>query len=602
MIAGVYARKSTEQNGVSDEARSVTRQVEHARAYAARKGWKVADEHVYVDDGISGAEFLKRPGFVRLMSAVDTGNRKPPFQFLVMSEESRLGREMVETMRALYQLVKAGVRVFYYLEDKERTLDGPLDKVMMAMETFGAELEREKSRQRTYDAMARKAKAGHVTGGRVFGYDNRDMLDASGKRSHVERIINDDEATVVRRIFEMSAAGHGFTCIAKALNAERVPTPRAQQGRPAGWSQSSIREVLLRPLYKGDVVWNKSRKRDKWGHKRQAPRPEHEHVRVAVPELRIISDELWNAAHAKLSARRQNYHRPERDGFSRPVDGRQLKYLLSGSARCGSCGGSLIVVSRSHGKRRAFFYACSSFYKKGSTVCANNLLTPVPSADNAVLAVLESDVLRPRLVDAIIAESVDRLTRPRRSDDSKRAAVQRAITTVEVEQQQLVAAVTAGGADVSALVAALRERQERLVHLRAQLSALTTPPAVPSCDHAALTQAARQRLADWRSLLRANVADARRILAKLLDGRLTFTPRVDGQRRFYEFTGKGKIQDVLVGIFEVAVTTNGVPNGIRTRVLALKGPRPGPLDDGDAPDGTQNCTTRLFDKCSAGDW
>ena len=57
MIATIYARKSTDQTGVADEQKSVARQIEHARAYAARKGWAIADEHVYVDDGISGAEF-----------------------------------------------------------------------------------------------------------------------------------------------------------------------------------------------------------------------------------------------------------------------------------------------------------------------------------------------------------------------------------------------------------------------------------------------------------------------------------------------------------------------------------------------------------------
>jgi len=56
LIAAIYARKSTGQNGISDEEKSVTRQVEHAKAYAAKKGWTVADEHIYVDDGISGAE------------------------------------------------------------------------------------------------------------------------------------------------------------------------------------------------------------------------------------------------------------------------------------------------------------------------------------------------------------------------------------------------------------------------------------------------------------------------------------------------------------------------------------------------------------------
>src|SRR5436190_13962825 len=113
MIAAIYARKSTDQSGVADEQKSVARQVEHARSYATGKGWMVADEHVYVDDGISGAEFANRPGFIRLMDALKP---QPPFQALVMSEESRLGREAIETAYALKQLVTAGVRVFFYLE------------------------------------------------------------------------------------------------------------------------------------------------------------------------------------------------------------------------------------------------------------------------------------------------------------------------------------------------------------------------------------------------------------------------------------------------------------------------------------------------------
>ena len=47
MIAGIYARKSTDQTAVAEAAKSVTRQIEHARAYAVGKGWTVADEHIY---------------------------------------------------------------------------------------------------------------------------------------------------------------------------------------------------------------------------------------------------------------------------------------------------------------------------------------------------------------------------------------------------------------------------------------------------------------------------------------------------------------------------------------------------------------------------
>ena len=52
-----------------------------------------------------------------------------------MAEESRLGREQIETAYALKQLVTAGVRVFFYLEDRERTLDSPTDKLLMSVTT-----------------------------------------------------------------------------------------------------------------------------------------------------------------------------------------------------------------------------------------------------------------------------------------------------------------------------------------------------------------------------------------------------------------------------------------------------------------------------------
>jgi len=213
MIASIYARKSTDQTGVSDEEKSVVRQTEHAKAYAAKHGWIVNDAHVYIDDGISGAEFLKRPGFIRLM---DVLKPHPPFQVLIMSEESRLGREQIETSYALKQIMDAGVRVFFYLEDRERTLESALDKVMLSITNFGAEIEREKAKQRTYDAMLRKAKAGHVTGGKVFGYDNMEIVASDGRRLHVLRIINPTQTAVVRRVFEMYATRMGLSRIAKS--------------------------------------------------------------------------------------------------------------------------------------------------------------------------------------------------------------------------------------------------------------------------------------------------------------------------------------------------------------------------------------------------
>ena len=251
MIVAIYARKSTEQSGVADEQKSVTRQIQHARQYAERKGWVVADEHVYVDDGISGAEFATRPGFLRLMNSLKP---RPAFQVLVMSEESRLGREAIETAYALKQLVQAGVRVFFYLEERERTLDSPTDKIMLSLTAFADELEREKARQRTYDAMHAEGQGGPRHGRRVLRlYERRSTRPG---RTALARRATHQRAGSRYRAAHLSALrrGVGQTRIAKQLNAEGAIAPRAQRNRPRAWAPSSVHEVLFRDAYRGVIT------------------------------------------------------------------------------------------------------------------------------------------------------------------------------------------------------------------------------------------------------------------------------------------------------------------------------------------------------------
>jgi site-specific DNA recombinase len=152
-----------------------------------------------------------------------------------------------------------------------------------------------------------RARALHVTGGAVYGYDNLEVLspepgaDGRRKRLYVVRRINPDQAAIVRRIFEMHAAGLGLTPIAKTLNGERLSPPR-KGGR--GWAPSAVREMLYRPLYRGEVVWNKSQKVVRGGTKKQQKRPEGEWLRLEAPELRIISEDLWHVVHTRLASAR----------------------------------------------------------------------------------------------------------------------------------------------------------------------------------------------------------------------------------------------------------------------------------------------------------
>ena len=129
----------------------------------------------------------------------------------------------------------------------------------------------------------------------MFGYDNVRV------NGHVERRINEPQAVVVRRMFELSASGMGYLRIARLLNDEQALAPSPQQSRPVGWSPSSVYEVVHRPLDRGEVVWNKTKKRDAGGKTAPTARPESEWLRLYREDLRVVSDAVTHVACAPQS-------------------------------------------------------------------------------------------------------------------------------------------------------------------------------------------------------------------------------------------------------------------------------------------------------------
>jgi site-specific DNA recombinase len=558
MHAAIYARKSSEQTGVADDQKSVARQVEHAKSFAAGKGWEVREDLVFVDDGISGAEFAGRPGFVRLMNALKP---RPTFQVLVMSEESRLGREQIEVSYALKQLVTAGVRVFSYLTDTERTLNSPIEKAMLALQTMADEMEREKARQRTGDAMVRKARAGHVTGGCCFGYRNVEVVGADGRRSHVERTVDAQQAAVISRIFRLCADGYGMKAIAKILNDDGALSPRAQRGRSHTWAPASVREVLFRPSYRGEIVWNATKKRDRWGQQHQTARPESEWIRVDAPHLRIVEEGLWTAAHARLATARAIYlngtgGRP----FGRPAMGNPSPYLLTNLAACDVCGSGFRVRTRDHGATRAKFYGCSGYHERGRAVCTMRHELPMSEGDAIVLEALLDDVLDPSIVDDAIEVAVSTVEGVDVGVGERLARLDRDLRQVDDERDRLVAAIAAGGT-LSGLVGALREREERRAALASQRAALVSQRRGQAADGARLRAGLRGLAEEWRQVLAGDPECARPVVSQLLDGRVVFARLDDGRWRM---TGKG----TLAGLFTRETLPAGMASPARkTKVL-----------------------------------
>ena len=139
-------------------------------------------------------------------------------------------------------------------------------------------------------------------------------------------------------------------------------------------------------------------------------------LRVHVPHLQIVSDATWKAARERLNAigARMKAASGGRGGRRRDIDS---AYLLPDFARCAMCGGAMGAIKRDHGRRRVAFDGCLVYQKLGTTVCANHLVVRMDRIDEAVLTTIGGDVLKPKIIPAVIAGVRAAMKRKRRRDN-----------------------------------------------------------------------------------------------------------------------------------------------------------------------------------------
>jgi site-specific DNA recombinase len=534
MLAAIYARRSKEQKDRADEAKAVPRQIENARAFAAKVGWTVHPTHIYKDDGFSGAEFERRPGLQQLLAMLP----RPPFQRLIVSEQKSIGREMAETMYVVKKLAEAGVEIFEYMHGRSLTPKGYLEKMMAAMQSGVDEGHREQTSERMTEAHTYLHKAGRVVGGRVFGYKNDDVFKGVDNhdrplRSHVQRLINPTEAAVVRRIFELYDSGYGLKRIVKQLRSEGAAFPKPfarKDGIPpmGGWSPSTIRGVLSRELYHGVAVWNRTRKRNISGKWAPTGRPETDWIRVPAEHLRLIAEPLWRRVQARRKEIEGRTLRFEDGRMSGGPPKHGTPNLLAGLATCGLCGGGLVVETGGKKRGRKPEYICHRARATGS--CTNKLRMSVAEMNEAVLQTIEAHALTPEAIEQVVLLS--------ERDDAREqhGRLQRERQDVEKRIARLVTAVELA-TDVTSLAAKLRELEARRTAIDGELHSLHPVPRLAPA-------VIENRLAEWRRLLRQSTTQGRAVLQRVLHGRITFTPADGG----YAFEASTRFDRLFTGL------------------------------------------------------
>ncbi len=499
MIAAIYARKSTEQHGMADDQKSITRQIDGARRFIAEKGWTLDEGHIYCDDGVSGALFANRAEFQRMLKDA----KADAFNAVVFFDLDRFGRHAHHTMVALNALADLGVDVWDFSTGVRVNLDTFEGRISTTLQAEFAQQYRDQIRKHTSTAMRRKAEAGHVTGGRVFGYDNLRVA-----KGQTDRVPNAAEAAIVRDIYARSAAGEGTRTIAAALNRAKSPSPRSQQGRPNGWSHSTIRAVLERTIYRGEVVYGRTKKaygrelgKRSTREKGQIDAPEASWIRVDAPQLRIIDVDLAARVDARRKDRRTRYLTSLEDGGHVP-ERAHGKYLLSGGLLiCPTCNGHFEALKSPW--KDSGVYVCATRRRKPG-VCSNSLSLPMADTDETVLTMIEDEVLDAGFIEELLA-LVDRGD----EDDSARLTADAKRLRGEVDR--LVESIAAG-VPAGTVAPAIAEREAELARIDVQQRTHKRPR--PNIDK--LRAALTERSEGWRADLRGEPQVARLVLRKLI--------------------------------------------------------------------------------------
>ncbi len=514
-IAAVYCRKSTDSKDRAD-VKSTEVQRRLCSDFIRVKGWTEGPAFVE-EDGLSGALGAdQRPALKALVEAA----KRKAFTAVVMVEQSRLFRENVDAQVMLRTFRRLGVDVWVTRENRLVNATTFESKVLASITGLLDEEEREKTRKRVKDAAVDRFAAGYLISSVPYGYVKVKTSNAAKAPSVLQ--VNEGQAAIVRRVFDMYGQGLGFKRIAVLLGNEKVPAPTAK-----GWAVSAVREILHRELYNGVIVYGQTIRTgpDKSKDRKRVPRDQWK--RRPADELRIVTSEQWEAVRTRLAASEKNYLR-RADGkiVTKPemVKGR---HLLSGFLACGVCGAPL-VVRRGGKSGNVLGYACRD-HGEGRG-CANRSSVPYREAHQAVIDALRR-TFSPEAFTAHLArlaQDVDARDRRSAERDHLLAEIPK-LAAAETKLAKLVAVTD----DVEALVAQLKALQAERKAAEARVGELEGIELDLRADQAqvAALQATR---GEWSKLLGAHEANlpdgaygatlARSILRKILVGPIKVWP------------------------------------------------------------------------------
>jgi site-specific DNA recombinase len=320
MKAAVYIRVSTTEQAA--EGYSIRAQTDRLKAYCVSQGWDIFE--IYIDDGYS-AKDTNRPNLERMMKHIEQNL----IDCVLVYRLDRLTR----SVRDLYNILETFDKYDCKFKSATEVYDTTtaMGRMFITIVAALAQWERENTGERIRMGMEQKAREGNwVINQAPYGYE----LDKDNKTL----TINEEEALIVKRIFNYYLDGLGINKIAIELNHLNVKSKK-----DLGWNDFKVQYILSNPLYIGTMRYNYRVNKENY-------------FEVANTHPPIVSRETF-----------ENVQRIRKSRSVIHPKAATSKFIFSGTARCARCG-SPLAGKYGYSKRGDKEYRPRAYYCTNSRI------------------------------------------------------------------------------------------------------------------------------------------------------------------------------------------------------------------------------------------
>lgn len=436
--------------------------------------------NIYIDDGYSGTTF-DRPAFNRMIGDIE----KKQINMVITKDLSRLGRDYILVGHYMERYFPEHHVRFISLLDG---IDSGIDSTANDITPFRAimnDMYAKDISKKIKSVKQDKQKKGLFIGGKaVYGYKLSDT-----ERNRI--VIDEDAASVVRRVFALAAGGTSCRQIAGILNAENVQTPASYAGLKVGqqrkhthlWSPERISDMLQNPTYAGHMAQGKT-KRISYKTKKCVRMDRKDWKVVENTHEPIVEREIFDKVALLINARKTTRIRT-------------YDYLLKGIIRCHECGKPLAVVNRLNAKGEdTLYFICRTYqrYAKSKACTCHSAKVDVVTAAvmDQVKSICEKylDVYRLEMMAGKILEEAGR----QNDTETAKRHLEDKIEALSAKMDRMYMDKLAGVLDESDFVRLYMRAKEERLSLEEKKRALQTEENEPGAIQAQARQLAERFL------------------------------------------------------------------------------------------------------------